>query len=548
MATILIIDDRALDRKLLTAILQPQGHQIIEVSDGQDALDALPHISPDVVISDIVMPTVDGYEVVRRLRDIPALAATPVIFHTAIYHEREARALARQCGVFDILTKPTTHRAIVAAVDAALGSNGVAIRGDGPRLVSTTPAARIDRFDVERERTKAILELAEQMAAQRNPAAVLDRACAGARHVTLAQQAILGLVTAEGSPRAGLHTSGFDRDPMATLQSPPADGSLLAAVVQERRPVRTRNQKGGGQAPGLHADPSVCSWLSVPIATSRRVYGWLSLRNKLGTDEFTDSDEHAALTLGAHAGIAYETARLLEDLQRRVAAHGSDLQRASIRIREEERAELSRTLHDRMGQELIGMKMDLHWVAAQLPGSGASPEAGIGARVDSILHRLGLTIQSVRTIASELRPAVLDQLGLIAAIQWQAADFERQSGIHCRVDSRIREIDLEPRRAAAVFRIIQEALTNVLQHAHATRATVTVRREARSLAVSVTDDGRGIPEHDLTDDDSLGLIGMRERCALLGGTLDVRRRRPRGTVVRCTVPLAEKHRKRRKPS
>jgi CheY-like chemotaxis protein len=97
MATILIIEDRPLDRQLLTAVLRTRGHQIMEATDGQEALDTLPQIVPDVVISDILMPTADGCEFVRRMREIPALATTPVIFRAATYHEQEARALAHQC-------------------------------------------------------------------------------------------------------------------------------------------------------------------------------------------------------------------------------------------------------------------------------------------------------------------------------------------------------------------------------------------------------------------------------------------------------------------
>jgi signal transduction histidine kinase len=185
-----------------------------------------------------------------------------------------------------------------------------------------------------------------------------------------------------------------------------------------------------------------------------------------------------------------------------------------------------------MGQVLAGLKIDLHWLAAQLP-----PVSDVADRIDSILHRLDETIESVRTIAGDLRPAVLDKLGLAAAIEWQAEEFERRSGIRCHVTSRIDQIDLNPTQATAVFRIVQEALTNVLQHAHATHAIVTARRSLRSLTVSVADNGRGISDRDLANGGSLGLTGMRERSALLGGRLDVRRRRPAGTIVRLTVPL-----------
>ena len=107
MASILIVEDRPIDRKLLATILRTRGHEIVEASDGKEALDALKQISPDLVVSDILMPRLDGYEFVRRMREIPELAATPVIFYTATYHEREARALAYRCGATDVLTKPS---------------------------------------------------------------------------------------------------------------------------------------------------------------------------------------------------------------------------------------------------------------------------------------------------------------------------------------------------------------------------------------------------------------------------------------------------------
>jgi len=551
MATILIIEDRPIDRQLLTTILRTRGHEIVEASDGQEALDMLGRISPDLVISDILMPTVDGYEFVRRMREIPAFAATPVIFYTATYHEREARALAHRCGVVDILTKPSAPQVILATVDAALGSStrvpsAPLDRAEFDRehlhLVSSTLAARIDGFEAEKERMKDVLEVAAQIAAQRDPLALLDTMCTEARHATLAQHAVAGLVTEDGSTREMLWTSGLDAATRAGLKS--SAGDTLDAAVRERRPVRTRNPGGRPEALGLPAGhPAVSSLLSVPIASSSRVYGWLSLRNKLGADEFTEVDERVAQTLGAHAGIAYENARMNADLQRRITMLEQELHRTSARVREEERAQLSRTLHDRTGQALAGLKIDAHWLAAQLPSVAGPLRTDITDKVVSILQHLDETIETIRRVASELRPAVLDELGLVAAIERQAEEFERRSGIRCRVYSRIDQIALEPPQATAVVRIVQEALTNVLQHAHATRATVTMRRSTKLLTVSVADNGRGISARALADGGSLGLIGMRERSALLGGTFEVRRRRrPRGTVVTFTVPLADRQR------
>ena len=547
MATILIIEDRQPDRNLLTTILRTRGHEILEASDGQEALDLLAQTGPDLVISDILMPTLDGYDFVRRMRAMPARAATPVIFYTATYHEREALALAQQCGVFDILTKPSPSQVILATVDAALGSivqmpSAPLDRADFDRehldLVSATLAARIDRFDAEKDRMNAILRVAEQIAAERDPDALLNKVCAEARDVTLAQHAVVGLLPEEGSSREMLYTCGLDAATTAGMKPPPVGGTLLSEVVQERRAVRRRNPEVRPEELGLPADhPAVSSLLSVPIATSSRVYGWLSLRNKLGADEFTDVDERVAATLAAHAAIAYETAHQLDDLHRRVTVLERELHRTSDRVREEERAQLSRTLHDQMGQALVIVKFDFQWLASQILPVTEPSRSDITEMIDSILRRLDETMASIRAAASALRPAVLDKLGLVAAIEWQAEEFERRSGIRCRVNSRIDEIDLEPPRAAAAFGIVQEALTNVLRHAHATRATVSVSRSATALTLAVADNGRGISDRDLANGGSLGLIGMRERAVLLGGRLDVLKGRRTGTVVRLTVPL-----------
>jgi signal transduction histidine kinase len=548
MATILIIEDRPIDRKLLTAILRTGGHDIFEASDGEEALDTLAEIHPDVVISDILMPTIDGYDFVRRMREIPAGVATPVIFYMATYHEREARALARQCGVFDILTKPSAPEVILATVDAALASERVpgaqldsaTFDREHLDLVSSSLAARIDRFEAEQARMNAVLDVAEQVAAERDPVALLDTLCSEARHVTLAQHAVVGLLTEDGSAREMLRTSGLDATMSIGMKASSMAGPLLAAVVRERRPVRARNPGGRPEVLGLPADhPTVLSLLSVPIASSSRVYGWLSLRNKLGTHEFSDVDERVAATLGAHAGIAYENARIFHDLHGRVTALEQEIHRTSARVREEERIQFSRTLHDLMGQALVGLKIDLHWLATELAPVTGFSKNDISGKVDSILQRLDEVIRAVRTVATEMRPAVLDKLGLVAAIEWQAEEFERSSGIRCRVDSRTVQIDFDLERATLVFKIIQEALANVLQHASATRTTVTVRLSATSLRVSVADNGRGISDADLARGGSLGLIGMRERAALLGGRLDVRRRRPTGTIVKLTAPLID---------
>ena len=156
------------------------------------------------------------------------------------------------------------------------------------------------------------------------------------------------------------------------------------------------------------------------------------------------------------------------------------------------------------------------------------------------------TIGRVRRISSDLRPAILDKLGLMAAIEWHLEAFERQSGIRTKLTSSVEHIDIDGGRATAVFRIVQEAMSNVAAHARATRVTVAITQDREQLRLTVTDNGTGIAPGQSVSRGSLGLRGMHERAELLDGTVDVRPHRPRGTLVSITIPLGERRQLPRK--
>jgi PAS domain S-box-containing protein len=330
VATILVIEDRAVDRKLLTLVLRSGGHEVLEASDGEEALKIVEQNDVDLVISDILMPTVDGYEFVRRLRELSSGGSTPVIFYTATYHEREARALAERCGVAAILTKPSHPDAILETVNRVLQTEPkttapVADASDFSRehfeLVSTTLASRMAELEDGRQRMSAIVDIAQQVSAERNPERLLRRVCSAARDVTLAQHAVISVLNDARSQVDGVVTSGMQHAAASRIAAPPPMSPFWRTVVDERRPIRLRGEVGAPDAFGLPpGDAPLNSVLSVPIASPSRVYGWLSLCNKLGSDEFTEVDEEVALTLGSHAAVAYENAQLYEDLRRHVTA------------------------------------------------------------------------------------------------------------------------------------------------------------------------------------------------------------------------------------
>jgi PAS domain S-box-containing protein len=222
------------------------------------------------------------------------------------------------------------------------------------------------------------------------------------------------------------------------------------------------------------------------------------------------------------------------------------LRRISARAqarREQDRLILARDLHDQLGQELTGLKIGLHWLGERLV-DGRSPVEDLTEKVAMLMRLVDETIVSMRRIASELRPPVLDKLGLMAAIEWHAREFQR-GGIRTVLQLPECPLQLDSGRSTMVFRIFQEALTNVARHANATRVTVTVRISDSSLTLIVADDGSGVEIERAASTDSLGLGGMRERALALGGTVDIGRAPTRGTIVTLRIPIAERRAVRR---
>ncbi len=201
-------------------------------------------------------------------------------------------------------------------------------------------------------------------------------------------------------------------------------------------------------------------------------------------------------------------------------------------VREEERTRIAREIHDELGQQLTGLKIDLGWLAKRLPavpGALSEKARNMGTLVDA-------TIQSVRRLVTELRPGVLDDLGLVAAIEWQAQEFETRTGIACQFTTRLAEADLDSAHSTALFRILQEALTNITRHAQATRVGIHLEQTPERLVLTVADNGRGITQGELANRQTFGLLGMRERARSIGGRLTILGQPEDGTTVTVEVP------------
>ena len=200
---------------------------------------------------------------------------------------------------------------------------------------------------------------------------------------------------------------------------------------------------------------------------------------------------------------------------------------------EEERTRISREIHDELGQALTAIKLELSLIRRSLVSDGLDEQV---AKVQEIERGVIRIIRTVRKISTELRPGILDELGVAAAIEWMAKDFQNRTGIGCKVA--IQGVDKIPDnvRATAIFRIVQEALTNVMRHAAASQVNVSLKKKDHTLIVEVRDNGIGIIEGRMIDSKSFGLIGIRERVQLLGGEAVICGKPGEGTMVRVTLP------------
>ena len=222
-----------------------------------------------------------------------------------------------------------------------------------------------------------------------------------------------------------------------------------------------------------------------------------------------------------------ELSRSYQDI-RQLASHLQD-------VREEERASIAREIHDELGQQLTGLKMDLSWITKR---KTMQDDIEVRQKTTTILNLLDTAIKTVRKIATDLRPSILDDLGLIAAIEWQSEEFGRRSGISTEFISTMTEFNYSSRIAIGLFRICQESLTNVARHAEATKICISLQeQDNETILLKIEDNGRGFEVPKIGDKKTLGLLGMRERTLMMGGEFRIESDPGKGTTLFVTVPL-----------
>ncbi|NMG76891.1 EAL domain-containing protein [Aromatoleum diolicum] len=347
MANIAVVDDVPTNRELLATVLKALGHRVIEAADGVAALALVRREAPDLVICDILMPEVDGYEFVRQLRADPAIAKTPVIFYTAYYLEAEARQLAQACGVAEILTKPSDPEDIIAVVKRVLSEAAEAGQAEAPtppefdrqhlQLITGKLSEKVAELQCANDKLQALIALNLQLASQRDTSQLLDHVCTSARQLIGAEYGSIAVRVAGSDALAYVGHCGVDPAVVAAMGPLHFDAGVAGEVYRSQQVQRLELSEGQDALSGLPAGyPPLHSLIAAPVTSLTSAYGWICLGNKVGETGFTDADEELLRILAAQVGRIYENG----SLYRRVQAYACELE-AEIVDRERAQRQLA---------------------------------------------------------------------------------------------------------------------------------------------------------------------------------------------------------------
>jgi signal transduction histidine kinase len=333
-----------------------------------------------------------------------------------------------------------------------------------------------------------------------------------------------------------------------TGQSWPMTQTGIEWVLTHQQPrlVRDLAVEAPFQDDRYMAQEGVRAILELPLVLGAEPKGVLYVDSRTPA-VYSDRDIERLQPLADQVALVMEHSRLYRSVERQADALKREVEERAraeeqLRtlaarlesVREDERSRIAKEINEELGQLLLGLKIDLSWLHARLPQESPA----LQEKSQAIKQAVDETIRWVRRIAAELRPRILDDLGLIAAIEWQAQEFQARTGIQTQLTIRQPEATLDWERSTGVFRILQEALSNVARHAQGSRVHINLKADAEQFIMEVIDNGKGITPQALADRrHSLGLLSMRERAFLLGGAVTITGRPGQGTTVTVMMPL-----------
>lgn len=467
---LMVVDDDIDSLTPVCDLLSRYGYLVAGYTSGRDALREMKGQSFDLLLTDLVMPEMDGITLLREALEIdPFLIGIIVTGRGTI----QSAVKAMKIGAFDYVLKPLNLDMLRQILYRAMGVRRLREAENKYRSIFENAVGGIYQMSTERRYVTANIALAR----------------------------ILGYATTE---------------------------ELVRGITDI-----------GNQ---VHVNPDRYTELVCLIKEQRGITGFESeIYRKDGTKIWISENAHAVHDTAGKT-LFYEGT--IEDITERKRAE-EELKRSREQLRnlsahlqsarEKERMYIAREIHDELGQMLTALKLDVSWLNSKLPGD----QKALLLKTKSMAVLIDDAVRTVQRISAELRPGLLDDLGLSDAIEWQIGEFEKRSGIRCELTVSPEEILLDQERSTAIYRILQEALTNVARHAEATDVRVRLEHIGDRIELMVMDNGKGITDEEMSRTRSFGLIGLRERAHLLGGEVRIKCLKGGGTKVLAIIPCKE---------
>lgn len=479
-AKILIVEDEVIVSRDIKRVLQSLGYNVVATCiSGEEALKEVKKSKPDLVLMDIILKgKMNGIEAARKIKQNFDL---PVIFLTA-YSNITYINRAKATEPFGYILKPIDERTLHIPIELALAKH-TRFQKEGEKVGEALRESQI--------RYKQLVEnINEGILMQDNKG-----------KITYANEKFMHMIecSAEDILDHSIQDCLGDR-----LVQYNHDNKRNAN--NRWHPYETTWKQKDGSIRYITLSPK-------PIRDQRgRVKGTVAVA--------TDITERRNMEM--------ELKRSEEELRR--------LSQYIQSVRERESKRIAREIHDELGQKLTALKMDLSWLSQRIVLSDVGQKR-YSDKVSDMSSLIDKTIKTVQKICSELRPGLLDDLGLFPAIEWLTQDFQARTNITCRIDIENEEIEINPEVSTAIFRISQEALTNVVRHSKASSACLTIRETNGYLELVVEDNGIGIKQKDILATKSLGLVGMSERLWPFKGEFEIKGVPKKGTMLRVKIPM-----------
>ncbi|WP_206951272.1 response regulator [Trinickia acidisoli] len=554
---ILLVDDDPLQLKLTHVWLANSGFDVLTATDGASAQEEARRHRPDAIVSDILMPGTDGFALCLAVRHTKETESIPVVLTSSSYIEESDRALAERVGASVLVAKTEGLDALVQAISTALRVLPPPSPRDSLDTINDEHAKRtvwqlerqvrqnahlVHRSNLQAARLAVLASVSEALASNRTLDGVLGEVLASCLDMAGISKGVLYLTENDGR-LAFKHQTGFSETEMPTVRRVFDCEDVIRDIARRGNVTPVPSPAVAADcAQTLSAGTQASPLLVVPVVWADTIYGAVILGTR-PADDISHEDALAfARVLGAQIGQALglshafaslasseEALRISREELRRLSAHNQ-------KMREEEKTRIARELHDDLGQQLTALKMAVTLIerkndAAAKPSVSRDDLYGMYESIDQL-------VDSVRRIAGDLRPVMLDDLGLTDAIEWMTREFSSRYRIRVISHVDADAITFNEQSRIEVFRMVQEALTNVARHSGATEVVLDIVRDDPHCIVRIIDNGRGAQRDARSDRHSFGLLGISERAVLLGGEIDIRTAPGSGFALTAILPLA----------